>query len=683
MIGYGSWELPFTLFIEPCKVIDPTDGSVTTDSQCRRNAQGKIMIYLRFNLDTGLGELAIHSSDLADCTAGTPPDHYTAEIMCYIGSIEDREIHPDPPLILTRTDLEVDFKKDWSWDMGYMGLAYFTNCPLLWKYNLSLSSKPPEKTKVNIAGCANIMIGVSASLTATVDPEGEGTYTWSCDPPDIFDVSGSGSSATATGKNAGRATIKVEYQPKRGKKVEATLPGSVVELLSVNGGADIPQIGLYDENGEKKPAVQIPTEQDPPEGSLLNFPVTNPAIALVDNLGVGLMIQGKQEGVTTAQGQTICGDQDEHLITIEVVNCDEETKRKLQEKIDDLKKQKDENLEEIKRISSDPEFVRAKSELDRHLTSMGVKATKILLGSLTGGEYSTLDKIADVLLELQNVTEEGTWTGNWSLLDMYIKTQVNFVKQMTIGIIGDLIEYGEAGLEVGHDLDVIKATCEKLKEPARKQQELQKQYDEANRRQVEICKDFGGKPKPPEPKPPEPQPPQPEPPKPKPPSPKPGEPSESPEPEPPKPGDEEIPPIEPPPPPPPTQTTGGFPIECSCESWDIQQWSNKPKGLENISQDIGGFVSCLDQFLQNTVDPLESTATATEQLFEQLEQALLLPDSQKIQTYQNALPAMIELRDKNIMLGTEFRSMNDSLNKCGSTLQNAGETIEITGAGMK
>ena len=74
MIGYGSWELPFSLAIEPCKVIDPADGSATTESSCRRNPQGKIIINLRFNLEAGLGELALHSSDLATCVAGKPPD---------------------------------------------------------------------------------------------------------------------------------------------------------------------------------------------------------------------------------------------------------------------------------------------------------------------------------------------------------------------------------------------------------------------------------------------------------------------------------------------------------------------------------------------------------------------------------------------------------------------------------
>ncbi|MEW6051748.1 MAG: proline-rich domain-containing protein [Candidatus Zixiibacteriota bacterium] len=500
MIGYGSWELPFTLSIEPCKVIDPTDGSVTTESSCRRNAQGKIIINLRFNLETGLGELALNSSGLMSCVAGKPPDRYNPEIMYYIGSIEDREIHPNPPLMLTRADLEAEFEKNWSWDMESMGMARFTNCPLLWNINMTLSSKPPEKAKVSIAGCANIMIGVSANLTATVEPETEGTYTWFSEPSDVFDISGSGSSATAAGKNAGHATIRVEFQPKKGKKVEGKLSGSVVELLSVNGGADIPVIGIYDENGVEKPPVQVPIQQDPPEGDLLSFPVADAAIASVQNLGTSLAIQGVKEGVTSARGQTGCGDQDEHLITIQVVPCDKETIQKLRDRLKELKAQWDELRAENDRLLKSPEFTRAKHEFDKNLTKCWVKVFSILasgLGAVEGAVsgaapgVTDLDNIADMLGDFYDATEEGTWEGNWSLWNMYKNYQIGAAKKMTLGIANDVIEYGEAWFAVEDALQVIKEVVKTLQENRMRYKEVRNQHDEIDRRLVELCNDFG------------------------------------------------------------------------------------------------------------------------------------------------------------------------------------------------
>ena len=419
------------------------------------------------------------------------------------------------------------------------------------------------------------------------------------------------------------------------------------------------------------------------------------------NLGSGLLIQGLKEGKTTARGQTACGDQDEHTIAIEVVPCDKETIQKLRDQIKDLKSQFHETVDQIKRLRNNPEYVRAKSEIDRHLTNMGVKALEILV-SAAGEKGGSLGDVASILGEIYDITEEGTWEGRWSVKDMLIKNYINLGKRMTIGIISDLVEYGEAGLEFGHDLDVMKATGQALEEPLRRSKELQKQYDDANRRLVDICKDIVGdeskpgkpqSPEPPtlEPQPPAPQPTEPQPPTPQPHTPQPPQPAEPTEPvptepprgqePPPAPPDDEDIIIEPPLPPvtPPPGGGGGFPIECGCDRWDQSGWSSNPEGLGRIGQDIGSLVPCLNEFNQKTVRPMEIANDTTSLLFERMEQAMMLPEAQKVQAFRGFLPLMSDLRARYTQFVNEFKSMSDSLNQCRPAIERAGEIIGATG----
>ena len=681
IIGFCCTETPWTMSAEPCQEVEP-DGRVSSLPMGQINHQAKMDVTMKCDLSTGLCELRLFSREITT-EQGLVDFDYTFGCLY---EAERQETSCQPRVSITRDDLEGDFEKSYTWeDIG--GGLFVTGCASIPTYRLVLRSRPPDETKVTLAGCADIMMGVAAEITATAKPEG-GTYTWSVEPADVLSISGSGSTATVTGKSAGRATIRVEYQPKRGKKVEATLPGSVVELLSVNGGAEIPQIGLYDETGAAKPAVQIPTVQDPPDAALMSFPVVDPGVAKVENLGTGLLIQGVNEGTTTARGKTRCGDQDEHIITIEVVPCDKETKQKIRDQIKDLKTQKDDNLAQINRLRSDPEYQRAKSEINRHLTKMGVKALGIFSSAAGEGD---LGDVADILGEIHDITEEGTWTGHWSITDMYIKSQINLVKKLTLGIVNDLIEYGEAGSEVGNDLDVMKATSRALEEPLRRSQELQKQYDEANRRQVDICKDYAGedgepgKPQPPaaEPQPPTPQPTKPQPPEPESPTPQPTEPKPPrPEPieppvdsKPPAPDDDDIigdPPL---PPTTPPGSSGGFQVECGCDGWDQSGWSNNSEGMSRISQDIGSMVPCLEDFNKNTVKSMEIMNDSTSQLFDLMEQALTLPETQKVQAFREFLPIMSDLKAKYTQFGQEFKSMSDSLSRCGPTVERAVEII--------
>src|SRR3954452_22896238 len=97
------------------------------------------------------------------------------------------------------------------------------------------------------AGCANLPKGGSTQVTAKVDPPG-GRLQFSADPATKLGIQSSGLSATVTGASPGRATLKAEYSL-NGKTAIATLPGSSIELTSVNNGVALPKLGLLGLNG--------------------------------------------------------------------------------------------------------------------------------------------------------------------------------------------------------------------------------------------------------------------------------------------------------------------------------------------------------------------------------------------------------------------------------------------------
>ncbi len=716
ILEYYADELTFSFNTEPCRRYDEVYNELVIDFSCRTNPHARVSVELRMNTAKKTSEFHLATWDLATCIntsygygygdKGYEKTESNLDYSIYLGNLDDPEVPTtSPPIFLSQEDLTEDFDRTFIWEEP----SSMTYCPDIMKGRINLRARPPEKAKVTIDGCANIMIGVGAELTATVEPETEGTYTWFSDPSDIFTISGSGKTATATGNKAGRATIRVEFQPKKGKKVEGTISGTVVELLSVNGGADIPVIGLYDENAEKKPPVQVPTVQDPADGELLDFTVADDAIATVQNLGTSLVIQGNKEGVTTARGTTDCGDQDEHIIKIEVVNCDEETKQKLRDKLKEIRERLNEKTAELKEKLNDPNFQRAHKDADRNLTKAFEKLMSIAgscLGSVASAasgasaSWKDLDNFVDYLDAAFDATEKGTWEGDWSLWEMYKNMQISTFKKFTLGIAGDVIEYGEAWFAAQDALAEMKQIVQELENLRRDANQIRDEYNEIDNHLMDLCKDYGGedgkpgKPEPKEPpsdeppsgKPPEPkEPPAPQPPEPKPPTEPngeqpPGEPSDTPADD--TPTDDKSGEEPPPPPPPPPQTprgSGGIPLNFECEKLDRSSASGIE--LSQVNNSIEQLVNCLDQFMNGTIKPFQAVNDSGEQLFNEIEQALNLPQSEWGEIFKGFLPRISGMKSEFTAFGEAIQSFSETSKGCSNAGQKLSEAM-VQGAAI-
>ncbi|GEM_PF-2282852 len=714
ILEFYADELKFIFDTDPCRRYDEVYNELVIDFSCRTNPHARVSAELRINTANRTSEFHLTTWDLATCIntsygygygdKGYEKTESNLDYNVYLGNLDDPEVPTtSPPIFLSQEELALDFDKTFTWEEQ----SSVTYCPDIVKGRINLRARPPEKAKVTIGGCANIMIGVSAEMTATVEPETEGTYTWTSDPSDVFTISGSGETATATGNKAGRATIRVEFQPKKGKKVEGKISGTVVELLSVNGGAEIPVIGLYDENAARKPSVQVPTVQDPPDGELLDFPVADDAIATVQNLGTSLVIQGIKEGVTSAQGKTGCGDQDEHIINIEVVNCDEETKQKLRDKLKEIRERLNEKTAELKEKLNDPRFQRAHKDLDRNLMKAFEKLMSIAgscLGAVTSaasgtaGSWKDLDNFVDYLDAAFDATEKGTWEGDWSLWEMYKTMQISTFKKFTLGIAGDVFEYGEAWFAAQDALAEMKQIVQELQNLKREADQIRDEYNEIDNRLMDLCKDYGGetgqpgKPEPKEPpsdEPPDDKPPETkEPPAPKPPEPEPptdptgeqppGEPSDTPADDAPsddKPGEE-------PPPPPPPQTprgSGGIPLNCECDKLDRSSASEIE--LTQVSNSIEQLVNCFDQFMNGTIKPFQAVNDSGQQLFEEIEQALTLPQSEWGEIFKGFIPRISGLKSEFTAFGVDIKNFSETSQGCSNAGQKLSEAM-VQGAAV-
>src|SRR4029453_3020311 len=107
--------------------------------------------------------------------------------------------------------------------------------------------KKIRKPKVELGTCAHVGRGASTEVQAKPSPAG-GVLTITSDPAATVSVAVHGNSATVTGATPGRATLTARYVL-NGQTATATLPASSIELVSVNGGAPIPRLGLYGVDG--------------------------------------------------------------------------------------------------------------------------------------------------------------------------------------------------------------------------------------------------------------------------------------------------------------------------------------------------------------------------------------------------------------------------------------------------
>lgn len=516
-----------------------------------------------------------------------------------------------------------------------------------------------ERAEVTLVGCSELGAGEQGKVTASGKPGG-GTYEFWVEPSDLMAVDASGATATLTGSRPGRGTLYVEYTSPDGARAEASKPASMVRIYDYNGGEAIPQIPLYDIDGNKLSGkLTIPYGSEPDEAQeLVDFVSANPAVFTAAATADNIDLQGAKPGKTTLEARDNCGNTTGPIVDVEVVNCDKETVEALKR----MKQAAIENLQEaaknLQKVAGSKEFEKARDDLVSSTVNLLAKAgmTIITSGETPSAAVNTVTDIAEAGAAVSDMIASGSkeeFYGN------ALKTAYDELGGKVIGAILGVAEVQQAAQRFGENIGQILSHEDVLKSAMENWEKADKDLKRIEQLQ-QICKEDKTEPQKKE----EPKADQtPEPTKPTPPTePKPKtenppakeQPTE--EPTPPEPGDEE-PPISPPPPTSEPRQVGlpYSPEECGCEKTksinvSAADFSTLQSGLKNIGD-------CVDKF--NSISVTDYTST--------LKELSALTDTLK--TASDGDPAIFGVKAK------EAKPRLDSLIERTKSYDDAGKTF--------
>ena len=537
---------------------------------------------------------------------------------------------------------------------------------------------PGKTDAVAIDGCAHLVKGGIARLTAKGKPLG-GVYSWSANPSSVFGVSGSGENAIVAGDACGRATVEVEYRTPEGKSTRGTLPGSVAEVRSINGGAAISQIGLRDENGKEAPPVRIPIVQTPPEGDLLDFPAADASVATIANEGSSLLIQGLHVGKTTAQAQTSCHDKTGPVLNLDVVRCTKETIDKMLEKEQKVLDRFNEKAKKAQELVAEPGLKEAAEKIWKHAGNALLKASEVVFTGASA--VSHLKGAAEFVEHAVSLVNGGltTWSAVQGNTAAILVTAAPFLYPMLAGT-GLTYELYHSWHEWLGDVKKIVSTTDQVQELlaqcARDLEELEYLAD----RREKICgkgkTDQGEPPAEPPAEPPttspaktehpqgQPQAPgEPEPTTPTPPAESQGEPSE-----PPIIADPEFPTS--------TPSSGGFilPQECGCNTATGSSWDSSAAGLKAMSADLARIQGCAQNF-ENGIKAFGQDMKQLNEAMTQAQQAVRLSQQEGVPKLEAAVIVMKASVGKIQEFSKAAESVKPALKGCEEASRKAGDLL--------
>ncbi|QQS52158.1 MAG: hypothetical protein IPM71_05340 [Bacteroidota bacterium] len=258
--------------------------------------------------------------------------------------------------------------------------------------------KESDKPAITLAGCKNIGVGETGTVTATAKPEG-GSYKFWVEPGDILSVTSDGSAtATVNGVMPGEGVLMVEYTTPDGKTAQTSMEASCVSIESYNGGEEIPQIALYDVDGNKKSGILTisVTGQPGNAAELVKFEPANPGILSAVGIGNKVTLQGIVEGSTMLQAKSECGAAVGPAVEVEVVKCDDETIATIERIKEAALENLEEATEELQSYAGSPEFEKARDELVSSTIELLAKAgLTIIANGKTSGAVKVTAEIAD------------------------------------------------------------------------------------------------------------------------------------------------------------------------------------------------------------------------------------------------------------------------------------------------
>jgi hypothetical protein len=389
-----------------------------------------------------------------------------------------------PPLEVTRDELEQGFTKTYRLEGQVVTSAMMCMGMTLARGELIVSYKSDHRQpSIGLSGCVHLARGLQTTVTATVQPPG-GEVRFTADPAATLALQPNGASVTVTGAEPGRATLTGEYTV-NGRTATASLPASSIELLSVNGGAAIPKLGIMGADGLPSSRVyRFPIEMNPGDGGdLLVFSVENEGLASAVTSRSELGIQPVREGRTRIQAKTLCGEPVGPPIEIEIATCDDDVRGELTRRQEELERREQELARRITQLVADPEFQRAATEIKETTTTLATKTAELIAATLTVRDARAVKNGTGSALALEQInTAQNLWSGagivndavagnDWSAT---ISAVALALDSAGISALKAAVESAMAAQKFGQDLGIIAGVVEEL-------EKLEPQYDEVRR----------------------------------------------------------------------------------------------------------------------------------------------------------------------------------------------------------
>ena len=287
-----------------------------------------------------------------------------------------------PILDITAADLKNGFSKTYQFDGFVAGAPPMCMGNELASGKITLRYKQGEDdAKVSIDACLHLAKNELRTVSARGTPEG-GTYRFGSSGV-AFDVRNqNGAQAEILGASPGKADVTVWYQHGN-HKPSVTLAGTVVDVLAVNNGAKIPQIGIYGADGFKIGGTRaFPLRLDPVDG-FVQMALDDETLASVVNTSSKLELQPTRVGRTFMQARTLCGTPLGPRVPVEIVRCDDKVIDDLRKQQADLKKQIDQLVRRITSLLAGDEFQTAATEIGQSTQDLAVKTGESIVGTLT------------------------------------------------------------------------------------------------------------------------------------------------------------------------------------------------------------------------------------------------------------------------------------------------------------
>jgi hypothetical protein len=451
---------------------------------------------------------------------------------------------------------------------------------------VTLNYKSANQAQVAIAPCADIVVGQSASVQAKATPAG-GQYDWTGSGG--VQVRGAGASATVTGAQPGRGGVQVRYTAPNGRTATDDKPVTSLRVKGLNGGAPIPQIGLYDVDGKPigTPTIVALSVEPADAGDRLSFKAADVALLSVASRGDALMLQGLRPGKTQITGKTSCGQSVGGPWPVEVRRCTDDVVAQLAEFERIATEGFRQQAAAANRVLDTGAFQRAADGLGKASGDVLIKTGAMITGTLSGTSTGATKVVSDVIGHAVNIRDLASSESGWDALSAGSQ---EFVQ----------IKGGPVSQGIANAIDLLKTAHDfgdKLGEVMKANQQLEslrKEMDNSDRvirdilRRERICKEPQAKP-PQEPEPRKPEPGR----KPAPPKP-PGQPPQPPAPPgaPPREPPSEPPSVPPPPYQPPPTRTLALPFDQSCTCGAGRGVTASADGLATLQTGLGQMKSC-------------------------------------------------------------------------------------------